>query len=410
MNTLANFSMTHVYALLGLAFVAYWLYADQAKRAKIQMGVVTLPQMITTAITSGIQPALIFLSIAMGIMVSANLHNLSMTTIEAFGKHIPEMSLWMGVCLDIGITLLGVFSPILLLVAVDTTDANGDYHEDNWAVQIAAFNKKVPYNSGNANVGERLYEDWGMYRDPKTKKFTPIAKLHLLYILVIIAAIVSYTLGYLSIFGIFSVGILAFPVGVTTFSYFTYYAHGTREKLVFGLIIVSLILALLYGIVAYFFYQYLYLFPYQSMIMNPSIAADYYLGKGHNAIVNGALTPAGAKALLGQLDLTLKSGFLSQISMLLLDTAAGVFAVLLGGGAGLMKLISTSEKVGAFLTTQGFEKTMNEVDKTQEPEPKPKQKEEKRNDNRNNTSGNNNSNNEKNTPPPADDEDDDLNL
>jgi len=144
--------------------------------------------------------------------------------------------------------------------------------------------------------------------------------------------------------------------------------------------------------------------------MNPSIAADYYLGKGHNAIVNGALTPAGAKALLGQLDLTLKSGFLSQISMLLLDTAAGVFAVLLGGGAGLMKLISTSEKVGAFLTTQGFEKTMNEVDKTQEPEPKPKQKEEKRNDNRNNTSGNNNSNNEKNTPPPADDEDDDLNI
>jgi Sec-independent protein translocase protein TatA len=96
--------------------------------------------------------------------------------------------------------------------------------------------------------------------------------------------------------------------------------------------------------------------------------------------------------------------------MLLLDTAAGVFAVLLGGGAGLMKLISTSEKVGAFLTTQGFEKTMNEVDKTQEPEPKPKQKEEKRNDNRssNNNSGNNNS--DKNTPPPADDEDDDLNL
>lgn len=407
---LANFSMTHVYALLGLAFVAYWLYADQAKRAKIQMGVVTLPQMITTAITSGIQPALIFLSIAMGIMVSANLHNLSVSTIAAFGKHIPEMSLWMGVCLDIGITLLGVFSPVLLLVAVDTTDANGDYHEDNWAVQIAAFNKKVPYNSGNANVRERLYEDWGMYRDPKTKKFTPIAKLHLLYILVIIAAIVSYTLGYLSIFGIFSVGILAFPVGITTFSYFTYYAHGTREKLVFGLIIVSLILALLYGIVAYFFYQYLYLFPYQSMIMNPSIAADYYLGKGHNAIANGALTPAGAKALLGQLDLTLKSGFLSQISMLLLDTAAGVFAVLLGGGAGLMKLISTSEKVGAFLTNQGFEKTMDEADKTQEPEPKPKQKEEKRNDNRNNTSGNNNSNNEKNTPPPADDEDDDLNL
>ena len=405
---LANFSMTHIYALLGLAFVAYWLYADPAKRSKIQMGVVTLPQMITTAITSGIQPALIFLSIAMGIMVSANLHDLSITTIEAFGKHIPEMSLLMGVCLDIGITLLGVFLPILLLVAVDTTDANGDYHEDNWAIQIAAFNKKVSYNSGNANVGERLYEDWGMYRDPKTKKFTAIAKLHLIYILTIISAIVAYTFGYLSIFGIFSVGILAFPIGVTTFSYFTYYAHGTREKLVFGLIIVSLVLSLLYGIVAYFFYQYLYLFPYQSMIMNPSIAADYYLGKGHNAIVNGALTPAGAKALLGQLDLTLKSGFLSQISMLLLDTAAGVFAVLLGGGAGLMKLISTSEKVGAFLTTQGFEKTMNEVDKTQEPEPKPKQKEEKRNDNR---SSNNNSNNERNTPPPTtDDEDDDLNI
>jgi len=328
------------------------------------------------------------LSIAMGIMVSSNLHNLSVTTIEAFGKHIPEMSLWMGICLDIGITLLGVFSPILLLVAVDTTDANFDYHEDNWAVQIAAFNKGIAYNGGNASTGERLYEAWGLYRNPKTKKFTIIAKLHLLYILTIIAAIAAYAVGYLSIFGIFSVGILAFPVGTTTFSYFTYHAQGTREKLVFGLIIVSLILALLYGIVAYFFYQYLYLFPYQTMITNPTLVAKYYLGEGNNGIVNGVLTPVGAKALLGQLDLTLKSGFLSQISMLLLDTAAGVFAVLLGGGAGLMKLISTSEKVGAFLTNEGFEKTMKEATGVAQAEPKQKQKEKDRN-------------NGKNTPPPA---------
>jgi hypothetical protein len=406
---LANFSMTHVYALLGLAFVAYWLYADPAKRTKIQMGVVTLPQMITTAITTGIQPALIVLSIAMGIMISANLHNLSVTTIDAFGKHIPEMSLWMGICLDIGITLLGVFSPILLLVAVDITDANGDYHEDSWAVQIAAFNKGVAYNSGNADVKERLYEAWGMYRNPKTKKLTPIAKLHLLYLLIVVTAIVAYTTEYLSIFGIFSVGILAFPVGITTFSYFTYHAHGTREKLVFGLIIVSLILALLYGIVAYFFYQYLYLFPYQTMITNPTLVAKYYLGEGNNGIVNGVLTPAGAKALLGQLDLTLKSGFLSQISMLLLDTAAGVFAVLLGGGAGLMKLISTSEKVGAFLTNQSFERTMDEANEI----PEPKQKTE--NTGRNNSSSNNTSkgegnNNNKSKPTPEEDEDLDPNM
>lgn len=404
---LANFSMTHIYALLGLAFVAYWLYADPAKRTKIQMGVVTLPQMITTAITTGIQPALIFLSIAMGVMVSANLHNLSITTIDAFGKHIPEMSLWMGICLDIGITLLGVFSPILLLVAVDITDANGDYHEDSWAVQIAAFNKGVAYNSGNANVKERLYEAWGMYRNPKTKKLTAIAKLHLLYLLIVVAAIVAYTTGYLSIFGIFSIGILAFPVGITTFSYFTYYAHGTREKLVFGLIIVSLILALLYGIVAYFFYQYLYLFPYQTMITNPTLVAKYYLGEGNNGIVNGVLTPAGAKALLGQLDLTLKSGFLSQISMLLLDTAAGVFAVLLGGGAGLMKLISTSEKVGAFLTTQSFEKTMDEANEI--PEPRPKTENTSRNNGNNtNNGGNNDKSKPKDNYPPAPEEDEDL--
>lgn len=372
---LANFSMTHIYALIGIAFIVYWLSADQERRSKIQMGVVSLPQMITTAITSGIQPALIFLSIAMGVMVSANLHNLSVTVIEVFGKHIPETSLWMGICLDVGITLLGVFSPILLLVAVDTTDANGDYHEDTWTIQIAAAKKGVPYNSGNANIGERLYEPWGMYRDPKTKKFTIIAKLHLIYVLIVIAAIAAYMYGQLSIFGVFALGILAFPVGVTTFSYFTYHAHGTREKLVFGLILVSLILASLYGIVAYFFYQYLYLFPYQSMIMNPSIAAEYYLGKGNNAVVNGVLTPAGAKALLGQLDLTLKSGFVAQISMLLLDTAAGVFAVLLGGGAGLMKLISTAEKVGAFLTNQGFEKTMDKATTIPQVESKPKEKE-----------------------------------
>ncbi len=408
----ANFSMTHIYALLGLAFVAYWLYADQAKRSKIQMGVVTLPQMITTAITSGIQPALMFLSIAMGIMVSANLHNLSITTINAFGKHIPEMSLWMGICLDIGITLLGVFSPILLLVAVDTTDANGDFHEDNWAIQVAAFNNGVVYNGGNANVGERLYEAWGMYRNPKTKKFTIIAKLHLLYALVVIGAVAAYTLGQLSIFGIFSLGILAFPVGMTTFGFFTYYAHGTREKLVFGLIIVSMVLALLYGIVAYFFYQYLYLFPYQTMITNPTIVANHYLGSGHNGIVNGVLTPTGAKSLVAQLDLTLKSGFVAQISMLLLDIAAGVFAVLLGGGAGLMKLISTSEKVGAFLTTQSFEKTMDEANKT--PEPKQKTENTSRNNSSSNTnnggggSGNSGRNTPPPPPPPAPEEDEDL--
>lgn len=85
--------------------------------------------------------------------------------------------------------------------------------------------------------------------------------------------------------------------------------------------------------------------------------------------------------------------------MLLLDTAAGVFAVLLGGGAGLMKLISTSEKVGAFLTTQSFERTMDEANEI--PEPKPKQKQE------------NNSNNGRNNtppppPPPAPEEDEDL--
>ena len=95
--------------------------------------------------------------------------------------------------------------------------------------------------------------------------------------------------------------------------------------------------------------------------------------------------------------------------MLLLDTAAGVFAVLLGGGAGLMKLISTSEKVGAFLTTQGFERTMNEADKT----PEPKQKTE--NTGRNNSSSNNTSkgegnNNNKSKPTPEEDEDLDPNM
>ncbi len=145
------------------------------------------------------------------------------------------------------------------------------------------------------------------------------------------------------------------------------------------------------------------------MITNPTLVAKYYLGEGNNGIVNGVLTPAGAKALLGQLDLTLKSGFLSQISMLLLDTAAGVFAVLLGGGAGLMKLISTSEKVGAFLTTQSFERTMDEANEI----PEPKQKTE--NTGRNNSSSNNTSkgegnNNNKSKPTPEEDEDLDPNM
>lgn len=418
MNTLATYgvSMMHIYALILIFIAVYWVQASPTKRTNMSMGMLSLASLVQLSMTTFIGLILTAMSILIGYELSVSIHELSLATAKIFGGHIRTVSMPTSFAFDTVLTVGGFFLAIVMAKAIDPVDEDHDFHIDLWIEQKNAYQNKTTFNSGGA-VLERLYKPWGMFKDKDTKKLTPVSIVTLFYLAALAIVIAGFMFGAVNLFAVTAVIFFAIPVVATAISYYAYYEHGAREKILVALMGLAIALPLIYTIISYWIYQYTYLYPYQLMLLDPNKIATLYTSNPATAIQNGVLKAAYVETVLQQWRYDLVTAYATQAGMFVLDVVAGLVAASFGSSSGTLSLGAAMEKVTSAIAYNQMSAQIKNAESNNTPEPKQKTENTSRNNGSSNTNngggGSGSGNSGRNTPPPPsneEDEDDDLNL